>query len=243
LTNAGHYNLFDRLVNEITKFSGGTEINYKRGNNSEGIIAVPAFRTLHNYERSFKAESSIIDTIIKAVTRNTKCKPNEACEVFLGGIYNRYEDSFISTAVKQGVANGIPPKVMDEVSVEAMLNEAGVNWTNGRVLFRHLKQYFGRSLVVSEKKRRVFFGNNDFPPQVDREILPDKTVVSYWWKQPDLLLKHQLNQMVNLGDLDGLQHVDICTGGDHGVGRFRMLLKVLFLDFQMENQPLPSDLR
>ncbi len=150
LTNAGHCNLFDRLVNEITKFSGGTEINYKRGNNSEGtLIAIPAFRTLRNYEKSF---CSIIDTLIKAVSRNTKCKPNEACEAFLGGFYNSYEDSFISTAVKQGVANGIPPKVMDEVSVEAMLNEAGVNWTNARVLFRHLKQYFGRSLVVSEKK-------------------------------------------------------------------------------------------
>jgi hypothetical protein len=33
--------------------------------------------------------------------------------------------------------------------------------------------------------------------------------------------------MVNLANLELLSHVDICTGGDHGVGRFRMLLKVL----------------
>jgi hypothetical protein len=82
---------------------------------------------------------------------------------------------------------------MDEVSIKAMLNEAGMNWMNEWVLFHHLKQYFGRSLVVSEKKRQAFFGNNDFPLQVDHGILPDKTVVSYWRKQPDLLLKHQLN--------------------------------------------------
>ncbi len=61
-----------------------------------------------------------------------------------------------------------------------------------------------------------------------RKVLPDKTVVTYWWKQPDLLLKHQLNDMVNLANLELLSHVDICTGGDHGVGRFRMLLKVPF---------------
>ncbi len=124
------------------------------------------------------------------------------------------------------MGNGIPPKVMDEVSVKAMLNEACMNWLNRRVLFCHLK-YFGRGLVVSEKKWRVFLGNYDFPLQVDRKILPDKTVVSYWWKQTDLLLKHQLNQMVDLEDLDGMQHVDICTGEDHGVGRFQILLKVL----------------
>jgi hypothetical protein len=103
LMNAGHCNLFDRLVNENMKFSGGTEINHKRGNNSKGtLIAIPAFRILGNYEKNFKAESSIIETIIRAVSQNTKCKPNEACEAFLGGNYNIYEDSFISTAVKQG---------------------------------------------------------------------------------------------------------------------------------------------
>lgn len=80
---------------------------------------------------------------------------------------------------------------------------------------QHLKQFFGRSLVVSEKKWWVYFGNNDFPPVVDREVLPDKIIVSNWWKQPDLLLKHQISDM------------QICTGGDHGVGRFWMLLKVL----------------
>jgi hypothetical protein len=112
--------------------------------------------------------------------------------------------------------------MMDEASVEAMLTEAGVNWTNARILFRHLKQFFGRSLVVSEKKQQAYFGNNDFPRVVDREVLPDKTIVSYWWKQPDLLLKHQISDMLSVADLQGLQHVDICTEGGHGVGRFRM---------------------
>jgi hypothetical protein len=63
---------------------------------------------------------------------------------------------------------------------------------------------------------------------VDREVLPDKTIVSYWRKKPDLFLQHQLKQIVNPEDLHGLQRVDICTGGDHGGGRFRMLLKILF---------------
>ncbi len=44
LMNEGHYNLFDRLLNEVTTFNGAAEINYKRGNNSQGtLIAVPSF--------------------------------------------------------------------------------------------------------------------------------------------------------------------------------------------------------
>jgi hypothetical protein len=53
-------------------------------------------------------------------------------------IYHKYEDYFLSAAVRQGVANGIPSKVMNEVNVKAMLNEASVNCTNTRILFCHL---------------------------------------------------------------------------------------------------------
>jgi hypothetical protein len=66
--------------------------------------------------------------------------------------YQKYEDSFLSAAVKQGEANGIPFKVMGEVSVETMLSEVGINWTNVRALFRHLQNSFERSLAVSERK-------------------------------------------------------------------------------------------
>ncbi len=105
--------------------------------------------------------------MVKAISVNVKCHLNDAHDTFLTSVYNKLEDSFLSIALRKGVADGIPLKKMDEVSVEAMLTEAGVNWTNARILFRHLKQFFGRSLVVSEKKRWAYFGNNDFPPVVD----------------------------------------------------------------------------
>jgi hypothetical protein len=116
---------------------------------------------------------------------------------------------------------------MDEVSVEAMLTEAGVKWTNACILFQHLKQFFGRSLYASEEKCQAYFGNNDLPPVLDHEVLPDITFVSYWWKQPNKLLKHQISDMISPPDLEGLTHVDVCTGGDHEVSRFQLLLKVL----------------
>ena len=222
------HNLLDHLLNEIVRFYHGSEIIFKRGNNMDTtLIAVPSFRSLYRYKKELQEKDLMIDSAVKAILRSSKSSLDDACEAILFVMYHKFEEPFLSVAVTQGVANGIPPKVMDEVSVEAMLSEAGVNWTNARILFRHLKQFFGRSMVVSEKKRRDYFGSNDFPPEVDRETFPDKTIVSYWWKLPELLLKHQINQMVTPTDLNGIQHVDICTGGDHGAGRFRMLLKLL----------------
>jgi len=148
LSNPG-CNLLDRLLHEISGLSVGTELKFKRGNNMEGTMAiVPAFRSLEKYEKHLKGNSSLLDSVLNAITWHSKCQNDEAAKVLLMVLYHKCKEPFISVAVRQGVANGIPLKVMDEVSVEGMLHEAGVNWMNGRVLFHHLKQFFGRSLAV-----------------------------------------------------------------------------------------------
>ncbi len=116
------------------------------------LIAVPSFRSLYRYKKELQEKDLMIDSAVKAISRSSKSSLDDACEAILFVMYHKFEEPFLSVAVTQGVANGIPPKVMDEVSVEAMLSEAGVNWINARILFRHLKQFFGRSTVVSEKK-------------------------------------------------------------------------------------------
>jgi hypothetical protein len=67
----------------------------------------------------------------------------------LQSLYHKYEDAFLSVAIRNGAANGIPPRVMDEVSVEAMLSEAGDQWPRS---IPSPQTIFGRSLVISEKK-------------------------------------------------------------------------------------------
>jgi hypothetical protein len=58
--------------------------------------------------------------------------------------------------------------------------------------------------------------------------LADKTVVDYWFKEPDKLIQNQIDVVINASQLEGLKQVDFCIGGDHGGGKFRMFLKVLF---------------
>jgi len=222
--NEGSNNLFNRLINEILKFNGSKVVTYAKGNNTMGtLLEVPQFRSLKGYTKEFKKKDNILVTLCDHVAKCSNCDRNEAGETILSALFENYQDSFLSVALDKGV----PQKTMDEVSVEAMLSEAGVNWKSARIIFRHLKQFFGRSIAVSEKKRRAYFGDNDFPPSVDQIVLADKTIVTFWWKRPDELLQHQINYMFKVQDLELLESVDIATGGDHGGGRFRMLLKLL----------------
>jgi hypothetical protein len=90
-----------------------------------------------------------------------------------------------------------------------------------------LKQFFGKSLVVSEKQLCAYFGDNNLAPSVGQMVLEDKTIVPCWWKHPDQLIQHQINYIFKQEDLDGISSVDIVTGDDHGGGQFQMLLKLL----------------
>jgi hypothetical protein len=91
-----------------------------------------------------------------------------------------------------------------------------------------LRLCFGQSYFESEAKRREYFDGQDFPPNVGKRVLVDKTVIPFWYKVPDLLMKYQLKSMVSAEQLEGLQRDDFTIGGDHGDGKFRTALKCLF---------------
>jgi hypothetical protein len=57
--------------------------------------------------------------------------------------------------------------------------------------------------------------------------LEDRTIIDYWYKEPDKLISNQTDVMVKESQLEGVKRVDLCIGGDHGGGKFRMSLKVL----------------
>ncbi len=68
---------------------------------------------------------------------------------------------------------------MEEVSVEVVLSEAGVNRENENdlTIFWHLKQFFGRSFIISEKKLWASFRHNGFPLEKSMKILQDKITI------------------------------------------------------------------
>jgi hypothetical protein len=60
-------------------------------------------------------------TSLEAIAQSLKSNREEACEALLTGLFNKYQDAFFSFALDNVV---LSLKVMDEVSVEAMLSEA-----------------------------------------------------------------------------------------------------------------------
>jgi hypothetical protein len=165
---------------------------------------------------------------VKNICESASVSEAEAAECVIRSLHNRYEQSFVSVGMEKGVINGDPSRKMDAASVEAMLSEARLNTKNSRTLFKHLRLFFGRSYFESEVKRREYFSGQDFPPTVKEKVLEDKTIVPYWYKLPDELVQHQLKTIVQAEQLHGLKRVDFTIGGDHGGGKFRMTLKVLF---------------
>jgi hypothetical protein len=209
------------LLQELVKLKGSDDgvIKFRKKNNRPGcLLLAPTLRTSKKFAT----------TVVQSMSESLECSEADAAEYLLDNLCKSYEESFKAVAKGQGLVVPVEKK-MDAMQVEAMLAECRLGKDASRALFRHLRQFLGRSFFESEHKRREAFAGKDFPPTVNTLELSDKSMVEYWYKLPHELIKHQVNIMVKcLSDLDGLIRVDICVGGDHGGGKFRMSLKVLF---------------
>jgi hypothetical protein len=216
----------DSLIQEIVKFNGGKVIKYMQANNRTGfLLPMPSSQNTERFLVEFGKRGSIVDDIMGLITSSAQCSKEEAAECLIVSVFNKFEETFVKVAMDKGVMPNVHRK-MDAARTEAMLCKTGLNTKNSRILFKHLNQFFGPGFFESEKKRHDYLAGQDFPPKVDRMILPDKTTVHYWYKRPDELMK-QLERIISAEQIDGLKRVDFTLGGDHGGGKFRVTLKLL----------------
>ncbi len=169
---------------------GNRKICFTRGNNREcTLVVLPSHRTLESESDSSK-KNSVLDLLVNNILKNVRCSSDEAVKSFTAAICKKNEESFISVGVGRNITK--PAKKMDAISVEAMLQDDGVNRTNARSLFRHIHKFLGKDMFESEKRRREIFGNSEFLPTVNKHVLEDKTVIPYWYKDPEQIIKHQI---------------------------------------------------
>ena len=118
--------------------------------NKQGALTwVPTAKTLKQYAVHMMKKDRFSDEILQIISDSTNVAKENAAECLCSAICNKYEDAFASVAENRGIASS--NQKMEASKVEAMLNEAGVNWMNARILFCHMKQFFGRSLFDSER--------------------------------------------------------------------------------------------
>jgi len=172
-------------------------------------------------------KESIVDRMLQSIAKNADCLAHEAAECDMNVLFAKFENVFADVAIKKDITLDGMPQKMDIISTEAMLSEARIGTKSARVLFRHIRQFLGSPLVESEKKRKKYFGTNDYPPTCKRKVLEDKTIIPYWYKLPNELIKDQINEIVSAENLVGLERVNFIVGSNHGRGNYRMMFKFL----------------
>jgi len=108
-------------------------------------------------------KKSTIDTIVDAVVKNSGSGKEEATECLLRSFLNKYEDAFVSVAMDKCVISKKFDENMDVIRTEAMIQEANITTNSARIISRHLRLHFGKSLFASESEHRTYFAGSDFP--------------------------------------------------------------------------------
>ena len=116
-----------------------------------------------------------------------KDAPETAAEWLLDAMFKKFEEQFLLIEIKKGVAI-LKEKMMDAPKVAAMLYECSINSTNARVLFWHLKQFFGRQIAVSEGVWHQYFWGMECLLTTGCYTLEDKIPVFFWCKEPEDLI-------------------------------------------------------
>ena len=221
----------EKLIQEIIKYYKNKPIKFVGGNNRNGtLVYIPSFRKMERYYFELSKADSLLDNIVDIMSQNGNDKRDKSAECLLRVLYSKYEVSFVAVAIDKRICetNHVKEMKMDEVSTEAMIQEANITTKSARIISQHIRQFLGRSLMASEKERRDYFKDADLKPTVKRKILDDETIIPYWYKRPDDFIKRQIKSMIEKELLNNVSQVDIAIGEDHGGGKFRVTLKVNF---------------
>jgi hypothetical protein len=152
---------------------------------------------------------------------------SEVAKGLLQFLHDNFEEEFRSIAASNNIAV-MKDKTMNAIQVEAMLQEVHVNCSDSHTLFRHLNQFFGGvSLFESEHTRHKTFAGQEFPSIPDVYKIPGKMQIDCWYEPPLGMLQHYAKFIFSRELLDGVTGIDIKVRGDHGKGRFQMMLKLV----------------
>jgi hypothetical protein len=177
-----------KAVHELLKYNGGNTILYRQMSNHQGaLIRIPSATSAKGYSGMLRRKDNFMKDLIKFMgdCLNDSNGKSDAVKCILQFCFDNFEDEFKEIALNNDVLVTKGAEKMEPSKVEAMLHESKIGRSNSRVLFRHLNQFFGKSLFASEKVQKQCFAGQEFNPTTAVYELPDKTKVHYWYKLPD----------------------------------------------------------
>jgi hypothetical protein len=168
ITSSTNTGLFKKLIAEVNDFGKVNDIplNFNHfGNHRLGLLScIPRCSTKESFV-IVQHQTKWLDKIMSHVGAGSD---ETAAEWIMGYLANAYEEQFYKIANEMGLHYG--KKKMCPVATSAMIAEAHITTRQSKIMFRHMRNYFGRSMTVSTEK--VLNETNGY-----KEILSEPT---YW---------------------------------------------------------------
>jgi len=126
------------LIQELSKLHGGKHIDFSHGSNRHVLLLqVPTSSNRYQFNRLVVEDDNFLNRMLSFIPNGSNNNECTAVEWVLHALFNKYEDDFVSVAIKKGVAI-LEDKVMDAETISVMLEDCNISLTNSQKLFCHL---------------------------------------------------------------------------------------------------------
>jgi hypothetical protein len=184
-------------------------------------IRVPRAGTRKSF-RKLAQQTGWINNVVESLYNEDKVPAGVAVDWLVEGIFDRYRSYFDAFCERKGYM--LPTMArMPPTATAAMWIDGNVNYSVQRIINQHCYAHYRRWLFAKEKDVRGF-GDTAMMPTIGVYTNEHGQHIFYWWKPPDDMLGHEINSVLNEGNVNKLVSVDFSTGGDHGKGRYRHIL-------------------
>jgi hypothetical protein len=171
---------------------------------------------------------------------NEECDKEDLAQWLAFYLGKKYDGSFTLASEALGISL---VQRLDSASTLAMWTDANVNYTQQRIIKKHLRAHFGKCQFILNTKVeddndhygvQTFYGDYKYYKNGDKTMKPERC--SYWYCNPSLVVANELTRMIDYFNpklvssrFNSLVTSGYCTlgaGADQGKGAWRSWIKI-----------------
>jgi hypothetical protein len=216
-----------------SKSTASIEFEYKNGNKGRAVI-VPCVKDENSFRRQAQ-RTKWIECCLEHL--NDKNDAAQWMSYYLG---SKYEGPF-TLALE---ALGLPVvQHMDEQTTAAMWSDANINYTQQRIIKKHLRLHFGKRVFIPDNTLHrdheqyyvpTYYNKYKYYKNGDKTQKPERC--QYWCRDPSIVLTNEISRLLDYTDsnliaskFSSLLSSDTCSliaGADQGQGAWRSWIKI-----------------
>ncbi len=219
--------------------SNSVDFFYNNGNKGRAII-IPQVKSQDSFMRQAKRLHWIDEMLSHISSGSEENNLEDSAQWLTHYIAKKYDGSF--TLACEGI--GIPlVQRLDSASTLAMWSDANVNYTQQRIIKKHLRLHFGKRLFLPDTTVEedndhyavpTSYGEYKYYKNKDMAQKPERC--PHWCRDPSLVVANEISRLLDYLDpnvistrFNSLIAGNFCTlvaGADQGQGAWRSWIKV-----------------